>query len=82
LAQTPEVAASTGSACHAGSTKPSAVLLAMGLTREQALGALRLSLGRWSTLSEIDEAASLIVHNARQKNVLSRNGATAVRSHS
>ena len=49
LAQMPEIAASTGSACHSGSTTPSAVLLAMGLTREQALGALRLSLGRWST---------------------------------
>lgn len=61
LAQIPEIAASTGSACHAGSTNPSAVLLAMGLSREQALGALRLSLGRWTTQREIDEAARLIV---------------------
>ncbi len=65
LAQMPEIAASTGSACHAGSTNPSAVLLAMGLTREQALGALRLSLGRWSTPEEIGEAAKLIVRTAR-----------------
>jgi cysteine desulfurase len=65
LAQMPEIAASTGSACHAGSTNPSAVLLAMGLTREQALGALRLSLGRWSTPEEIGEAARLIVRTAR-----------------
>ena len=65
LALTPEIAASTGSACHAGSTRPSAVLLAMGLTREQAFGALRLSLGRWSTQEEIEKASTLIVRNAR-----------------
>lgn len=64
LAQIPEIAASTGSACHAGSTNPSAVLLAMGLSREQALGALRLSLGRWTTQREIDEAARLTVSQA------------------
>ena len=65
LAQMPEIAASTGSACHSGSTNPSTVLLAMGLTREQALGALRLSLGRWSTPEEIGEAGRLIIRNAR-----------------
>jgi len=37
----------------------------MGLTREQALGALRLSLGRWSTPEEIGEAGRLIIRNAR-----------------
>jgi cysteine desulfurase len=63
LSQIPEIAASTGSACHAGATEPSAVLLAMSLTREQALGALRLSLGRWSTEEEIHEASRLIIRN-------------------
>jgi len=67
LRQTPEIAASTGSACHAGSTEPSAVLLAMGLARERALGALRLSLGRWSTEEEVDEAARLIVRSVQSK---------------
>jgi cysteine desulfurase len=56
LARTPEVAASTGSACHAGLTEPSSVLLAMGIEPELALGALRLSLGRWTTAQEIDTA--------------------------
>lgn len=65
LADTPEIAASTGSACHAGSTRPSAVLLAMGLSNEEAMGALRLSLGRWTTGEEIDRAARLIVEKAR-----------------
>lgn len=67
LEQIPEIAASTGSACHAGSTQPSAVLLAMGLTREQALGTLRLSLGRWSTKEEINKASQLIIHNVQSK---------------
>jgi cysteine desulfurase len=67
LRQMPEIAASTGSACHAGSTEPSAVLLAMGLAREQALGALRLSLGRWSTEEEVDEASRLIVRSVQSK---------------
>lgn len=69
LKRIPEMAASTGSACHAGSTKPSAVLLAMGISKEQALGALRLSLGRWSTREEIDEASRLIIKSAQQRTV-------------
>jgi len=60
LAVTPEIASSTGSACHEGSTDPSPVLLAMGLSRERALGALRLTLGRWSTEQEIEKAARLL----------------------
>ncbi len=60
LAETPEIASSTGSACHEGNTEPSEVLMAMGCTRERALGALRLTLGRWSTESEIEKAARLL----------------------
>ena len=67
LARMPGIAASTGSACHAGSTEPSPVLLEMGLTREQALGALRLSLGRWSTEEEVDEASQLIVRSVESE---------------
>jgi len=61
LSRIPEITASTGAACHAGSTEPSGVLLEMGLDRELALGALRLTLGRWSTQEEIDMAGELIV---------------------
>lgn len=64
LSRMPEIAASTGAACHAGSMEPSAVLLEMGLSRELALGALRLTLGRWSTREEIDTAGKLIVERA------------------
>jgi len=69
LSRIPGIAASTGSACHAGSTEPSGVLLDMGLTREQALGALRLSLGRWSTKEEVNEASQLIIHNVQSKRI-------------
>ena len=64
LRRVPEIAASTGAACHAGSMEPSGVLLEMGLSRELALGALRLSLGRWSTRDEVDTASKLIVERA------------------
>jgi cysteine desulfurase len=60
LTITPEIASSTGSACHEGSTEPSPVLMAMGFTRERALGAMRLTLGRWSTEEEIERAAILL----------------------
>ena len=60
LAAVPEVAASTGSACHAGETEPSAVLLAMGIPPEEAVGAVRLSLGRLTTEDEVDRAAEAL----------------------
>ncbi len=66
LNQTPEIAASTGAACHAGSTEPSGVLLEMGLSRELALGALRLTLGRWTTEKEIDTASEFIVERVNR----------------
>ncbi|HEY7418691.1 MAG TPA: cysteine desulfurase family protein [Ktedonobacteraceae bacterium] len=65
LAATPGIAAATGSACHAGSTEPSPVLLAQGIERARALGALRLTLGRWSTVSEVEQAASLLAQAVR-----------------
>jgi cysteine desulfurase len=61
LGITPEIASSTGSACHEGSTDPSPVLMAMGYSRERALGALRLTVGRWSTEEEMERAARYLV---------------------
>lgn len=63
LADTPEIASSTGSACHEGNTDPTPVLMAMGMSRERALGALRLTLGRWSTEEQIEEAARLLARS-------------------
>jgi cysteine sulfinate desulfinase/cysteine desulfurase-like protein/MFS family permease len=64
LADVPEIAASTGSACHTGATDPSPVLSAMGLNRDRALGALRLSLGRWTTRTDVDQAAAALINAA------------------
>lgn len=60
LASVREVAASTGSACHAGIPEPSPVLKAMGVPDEIAIGAVRLSLGRWTTKEEVDLAVELL----------------------
>jgi cysteine desulfurase len=60
LACAPDLAASTGSACHSGRTEASPVLSAMGLPRERALGAVRLSLGRWTTPDDVDRAVDLL----------------------
>jgi cysteine desulfurase len=65
LAAVPGVAASTGSACHAGMTEPSPVLTAMGLDPGRALAAVRLSVGRWTTVGEVDRAAALLTEAAR-----------------
>jgi cysteine desulfurase len=54
------VCASAGSACHSGSTRPSGVLLALGLTEADARSTLRLSLG-WNTIGDEVEAALRIL---------------------
>lgn len=61
LAAAPAVAASTGSACHAGDHAVSGVLAAMGLTPQGAAGAVRLSLGRFTTEAEIARAAEALI---------------------
>ena len=54
------LAASAGSACHSGSTKPSGVLLAMGLSPEEARSTLRLSLGWTTTAGEVEAALRML----------------------
>jgi cysteine desulfurase len=54
LGRLPGVAASTGSACHAGSVELSPVLRAMGVAPEVGMGAIRFSLGRTTTRGEIE----------------------------
>ena len=49
------ICASTGSACSSSSLEPSHVLLAMGLSHEQAHGSLRFTLGKWTTEEEIEQ---------------------------
>jgi cysteine desulfurase len=54
------ISTSFGAACMSGATEPSHVLIAMGLTPEQARSSLRLSLSRLNTDEEIDYALEII----------------------
>lgn len=54
------VAVSTGSACSSGSTEPSAVLTAMGFSRERIRGSLRLSLSRYTTDADVARVSETI----------------------
>jgi cysteine desulfurase len=54
------VAASGGSACKTGNPEPSEVLLAMGYTREQAMGTVRLTVGRQTTEADIEYAVEAL----------------------
>ena len=66
------IASSMGSACTAGSLRASHVLKAIGLSDELAFAALRISIGRWTTLEEIDyflDQLPEIVHRLRAANV-------------
>jgi cysteine desulfurase len=65
LHATPEIAASTGSACHEGRVDQSPVLCAMGVPPELGKGAVRLSVGRFTTEDEIDRAAEVLISIAR-----------------
>jgi cysteine desulfurase len=60
----PEVAASTGSACHEGQVNQSPALCAMGVPPELGKGAVRFSVGRFTTEEEVDQAAVLLVRQA------------------
>lgn len=63
------IAGSTGSACSSAALRPSHVLLATGLSPQEAHGSLRLSLGRWTTAKEIDYVLKVlpgIIKNLRE----------------
>lgn len=65
LAVATEVAASTGSACHEGRVELSPVLRAMGVPENIGRGAVRFSVGRFTTEAEVDRAAAVLIAAAR-----------------
>jgi cysteine desulfurase len=66
------IVCSSGSACHAGSDEPSAVLLAMGIERTVAQTAVRLTLSATVKESEVAMAARAVVAAVRQVQALAR----------
>jgi cysteine desulfurase len=66
LAGTTAVAASTGSACHAGHESAPRVILAMGASEAEALGTVRLTLGRETTVEDVSRAAAALVGSWRR----------------
>ncbi|MFB0520533.1 MAG: cysteine desulfurase family protein, partial [Desulfatiglandales bacterium] len=67
LKEIPNLCASTGAACHDRSLKLSHVLEAMGVREEVGMGAIRLSLGRPTTETEVDQAARLLIAKVKEK---------------
>ena len=67
LDRVPEVAASTGSACHEGKVTQSPVLCAMGVPPQVGRGALRLTVGRFTTDEQVDRAAEALVRAAGRR---------------
>lgn len=61
LEKCPSVAASTGSACHESGELASAVILAMGVKPVDAIGSVRLTMGRSNTEDDIDTAANALI---------------------
>jgi cysteine desulfurase len=60
-----EVAASAGAACHTGTVHPSHVLTAMGVDVATAMSTVRFSVGRFTTLRDVEEGARRVLAAAR-----------------
>lgn len=66
MIHTPQLCASTGSACTATSTEPSHVLQAIGLNPDQVRCSLRFGLSRFNTDADIDRAVEALVASVAQ----------------
>jgi cysteine desulfurase len=65
------ISCSTGAACSSGAVEPSHVLLAIGLSADEARSSLRFSLGRGTTCDEIDRAIAVIPPTVERLRALS-----------
>lgn len=67
MSEARDVCFSAGSACASGSGKPSHVLAALGLTKEQAKSSIRLGFGRYTTMQDIEQGCSAILAAAKEQ---------------
>jgi cysteine desulfurase len=74
------IACSTGAACSSGAVEPSHVLLAIGLSPEEARSSLRFSLGRATSAAEIDRAIAIIPATVERLRALSPRGVAAMQT--
>lgn len=51
----------TGSACHADKPEPSRIILATGRTEKEAIGTIRISLGRGNTVESVEELGKVLM---------------------
>ena len=73
MALSRQIAVSNGSACNSASVEPSHVLTAMGVERSLAYASLRLSIGRYTTATDIEKAIEIITNEVakqRESNIL------------
>ncbi|MFK7738044.1 MAG: cysteine desulfurase family protein [Pirellulaceae bacterium] len=66
MLEVPELAISSGSACTSADPRPSHVLTALGLSEDEARSSIRLGVGRFTTVDEIERAADLIQEATRR----------------
>lgn len=67
MAELPELAISTGSACTSASVEPSYVLKALGLSDDDAGASVRIGFGRFTTQDEVDAAADMLVRTVEKQ---------------
>ena len=70
----PRLAASSGSACTAGTLEPSYVLRAMGLSEAEAASSIRFGFGRFLTIEQVEQAANLVAEAFQSIRVLHDSG--------
>lgn len=66
IANMPQLAISTGSACTSGALEPSHVLIGIGMSREEAYQTIRIGVGRFTTKDDIEQALAIMINTIRE----------------